>query len=313
MQRLLLGDKDISTSLKFDNEFSVVAFPIYADSIELEYLVIAGGGAGGVRGNITTRAGGGGGAGQVQTGSLTFATGSGTMPVFVGPKGLGDDYDPPSGGRGSAGYDSYLGLYAARLVEAIRGEGGHPIGDVVRFDETGGPSGAGFDGGFNDVYDNAAGGGAGNTSVGVSGNDGPGADPTTAIGGNGGTGTNLSDWYLNSSLDTVGIVAGGGGGSAWNSVNRTAGLGTNGGGNAALNTDTAGNATTFGSGGGGAYEGTSGAGADGLVILRYKNRFKINNSGNEVFQAGEYWYHTYTTASLSEYSFERPETILVSI
>lgn len=313
MQRLLLGNKDISTSLKFDNEFSVVAFPIYEDSIELEYLVIAGGGAGGVRGNITTRAGGGGGAGQVQTGSLTFATGSEDMPVKVGPKGNGDDYNPPQGGRGLPGYDSYIGLDSAPFVQAEKGQGGHPIGDTVRFDETGGPSGAGFDGGFNDVYDHAAGGGAGNTSIGVSGNDGPGADPTTAIGGNGGTGTNLSDWYLNSSLDTVGFVAGGGGGSAWNATNRTAGLGTNGGGDGAIDTGTAGNATTFGSGGGGAYEGTSGDGAGGLVILRYKNRFKINNSGNEVFQAGEYWYHTYTTASLSEYSFERPEKILVSI
>ena len=302
MQRLLLGNKDISTSLKFDNEFSVVAFPIYEDSIELEYLVVGGGGSGAVRGNIVTEAGGGGGAGQVQTGSISFATGSDPMVLSVGLGGNGQTYDG-TGGDGLDGYNSRLGIQENPTVLASGGEGGFPIGDAIRPEETGGRSGGGLNGGFNGFYDNDAGGGAGARTIGGSGLQGEG--DTTANGGAGGNGVNVSDWYWNSSLDVVGVIAGGGGGSAGDSASPVAGLGSDGGGNGAIGSNNGNDATTFGSGGGGCEEGDDsiypkgGDGHDGLVVLRYQNKFKINDSGDDVFQVGDYWYHSfYASASL---------------
>lgn len=333
MQRLILGNKDISTSLKFDNEFSVVAFPIYEDSIEVEYLVVGGGGSGGTSANeslgVPDTAGGGGGAGSVATGSFTLTTGSADLKVGVGLKGLKRVYNPngsTQNGRGNIGYPSYVtevDFFNGQL--AVAGGGGRGLNTEVTVNATGGPSGlnqvgqeltgsfANFiEGGFNDFFDDAAGGGAGSSQVGQDGtNDG--GTPRTNTGGNGGQGVTVSDWYWNSSLDVVGAIAGGGGASAHDGGTNIAGVGSFGGGDGAINSDDASDATTFGSGGGGSYEANSGAGKDGLVVLRYKNRFKINDSGDEVFQSGDYWYHTYTTGSLTTFTFERPEKILVSI
>lgn len=312
MQKLILGNKDISTSLRMDGKYIDVAWPVYTESIDIEYLVIAGGGGGGSAHDASLFAGGGGGAGQIQTGSFTFATGSDNIFVMTGRGGEGANYpgnNPTSGGRGLPGYDSYI----SGVVSSLKGEGGHPIGDAVRFDETGGPSGAGFAGGSNDIFDQAAGGGAGNTGVGFDGDDGPTDNPAVAIGGNGGTGTTINDWYWNSSLDVVGAVAGGGGGSAYSAITESFGLGTDGGGNGALGTNNASDATNFGGGGGGAFEATAGSGSYGLVVLRYENRFAINDSGTDVFQLGDYWYHSFSSASLSQQTFERPDKILIDV
>lgn len=312
MQKLILGNKDISTSLRMDGKYIDVAWPVYTESIDIEYLVIAGGGGGGSAHDASLFAGGGGGAGQIQTGSFTFATGSDNIFVMTGRGGEGANYpgnNPTSGGRGLPGYDSYI----SGVVSSLKGEGGHPIGDAVRFDETGGPSGAGFAGGSNDIFDQAAGGGAGNTGVGFDGDDGPTDNPAVAIGGNGGTGTTINDWYWNSSLDVVGAVAGGGGGSAYSAITESFGLGTDGGGNGALETNNASDATNFGGGGGGAFEATAGSGSYGLVVLRYENRFAINDSGTDVFQLGDYWYHSFSSASLSQQTFERPDKILIDV
>ena len=326
MQRLILGNKDISTSLKMDGKYIDVAWPIYTSSIEIEYLVVGGGAGGGVGTQSPPYVGGGGAAGAINTGSFVLQTVDTapdpfTVKVVAGLGGQGAGSGPGKSGQ-DGGY-SFVGFNLFQALGAAgSGEGGKTSEQTVT--PSGGASGLGNagpltgsfesfrEGGFNDFYNNAAGGGAGSSQIGQDGTENGGND---AVGGNGGQGVNVNDWYWNSFLDVVGIIAGGGGASAQTGVSQAAGVGTAGGGDGAIGSNDGSDATKFGSGGGGAYLGNGGNGADGLVVLRYQNRFPINNSGDEVFQVGDYWYHTITTGSLSNDGtvFERPEKILIDV
>lgn len=323
MRKLLLGDKDITTSLKMDGKYIDVAWPVYTSSIDIEYLVVAAGGGGG-EGTSTgiRKVGGGGAAGAVNTGSFTLSQasyGDTSVPIKVGGGGYGGGGD---GGQTYVGFSLQTALAAAGVgsggfltelpgSRASGGDSGIYSSDAISTTPLTGSFASFRPGGVNDFFDNAAGGGAGSSQR---GGDGP-YDPSgaTATGGEGGDGLNITDWYLNSSLDVVGVIAGGGGGSAFDAATNTAGVGSDGGGNGAINSDDAGDATSFGSGGGGSYTGNGGDGHGGLIILRYQNQFPINDDGDEVFQVGDYWYHTFTTGSIITYSFDIPENILVSI
>ena len=327
MQKLYIGNKDISTSLKLDDKYIDVAWPVYTSSIEIEYLVVGAGG-GGSSGNSIYE-GAGGGAGAVNTGSFILQTVDTapdpfTVNVYTPLGGNGKNYPAV---RGSMGYLAYVGFNLWQALGAAgAGAGGYTTDKTAV--PSGGDSGVylqnnlnttpltgSFEsfrvGGYNGFFNNDAGGGAGASQIGGDGLQRE-SDPN-AIGGAGGAGVIINDWYWNSSLDVVGSIAGGGGGSAGDTPSPVAGIGKDGGGNGAIGSDDAGNGTTFGSGGGGSDRGRSGDGADGLVVLRYQNRFAINDSGDDVFQVGDYWYHSFYSASLSPQVFERPEKILVSI
>jgi len=222
-------------------------------AMDVEYLVIGGGAAGG-RG-----LGGGGGAG----GYLT-ATGFGvTAQDYAIVVGAGSTYVRTDSGVAQAnGANSTFST-----ITALGGGGG------------GENSGAGADGGSGGGNGQAgpvssgsqgnAGGNAVNAgpkygSGGGGGAGAAGADGTTSTGGAGGAG--LASRITGTSVTRAG---GGGGGSLDASV---VGAGGAGGGGAGGNGGTAGTANTGGGGGGGASdtgESTGGAGGSGIVIIKY--------------------------------------------
>lgn len=334
MQRLLLGDTNVSNMFILDGKYVDVAWPVFTSSIDIEYLVVGAGGAGGRGASGGQTFAGGGGAGAVNTGSFEFFSAEDapdpfTVYVVPGIPGLSPTLAGKTGGLGGW---SYVGFNLWQALGAA-GSGGGGRTKTYTGGPTGGNSGVyqqdnvsttpltgSFEsyrlGGYNSTYDYAAGGGAGASVIGGSGNEyTPAGGGTAGIGGAGGAGVFINDWYLNSFLDVVGTIAGGGGGSAYTGLADIAGIGADGGGAGAVGSDNAGNATSFGSGGGGSYLGDSGDGAGGLVILRYQNQFALNNVGDEVFQIGDTWYHVFTTPKPSNagFIFTRPAKILVSV
>ena len=220
-----------------------------------EYLVIAGGGAGGSYGNP-----GGGGAGGYLTGTLSSLS-SASYSITVGAGGASVNY---------GGYNSGLSPGTNSIFSSVtaNGGGGGSSGNVAG--QNGGSGGGG-----NGGYKTAGGTGSqgSNGGAGASGSYGGGGgggsstagqQPTAPNGGNGGSGTASS---ISGSAVTR---AGGGGGSREGSG--TFGTGGSGGGGAAASTGVAGTVNTGSGGGGGGSGGggASGAGASGVVIIRYK-------------------------------------------
>jgi hypothetical protein len=238
---------------------------------QVEYLVVAGGGAGGVAhgGNGV----GGGGAGGVLTGDISLGPGSYT--ITRGGGGAGSSSIPTTGADGT---DSSI----ANLIVVKGGGGG---GAATGGDGRDGGSGGGaatysyIDGNTqaNDGGTGVAGpprqGNNGRSTNGVAGHGGGGgggagsaapAIPTSGVGGAGGSG------LANSISGTSTLYAGGGGGTGWSGT--TAGGGGSGGGGSGGTTGNNGvNGTDgLGGGGGGAKNGyRSGDGGDGIVIIRY--------------------------------------------
>ena len=238
---------------------------------DVDYLVVAGGGAGGVShgGNGV----GGGGAGGFLTGNISLGPGSYT--ITRGGGGAGSSSSPTTGADGT---DSSI----ANLIVVEGGGGG---GAATGGDGRDGGSGGGAatysytDGGTqaNDGGTGVAGpprqGNNGRSTNGVSGHGGGGgggagsaapAIPTNGVGGAGGSG-------LASSISgTSTLYAGGGGGTGWDVI--TAGSGGSGGGGSGGTRGSNGVYGTdgLGGGGGGAKNGSrSGDGGDGIVIIRY--------------------------------------------
>ena len=257
----------------------------------VDFLVIAGGGAGSSGRNApSARSGGGGGAGGYRNSYSTETSGGGgssetelsllvgtTYTITVGAGGAGDIYEATAGSSGSNSSISGTGITTITSTGGGRGGIGEPSsGGAGASGGSGGGAGSGgssfgtggsgtanqgYAGGNSDnVQSNNSGGGGGSGGVG-----GTGGAPSA---GNGGNGTA-------SSITGSSVTRAGGGGGGGNNK----GTGTNGGGNGAgLNPSqtlaTAATANT-GSGGGGAYENssipsgaTSGAGGSGVVILR---------------------------------------------
>ena len=271
----------------------------YAVPYSVDYLIVAGGGAGGGSPS-TNMTGAGGGAGGYITGS-TQAIGSNSIVIGAGGTIVTNE-------RGNSGSNSSLfgltaiggggaggGVGANGTAPGLSGgSGGGSAGWYSGVVSGGsGTSGQGNAGGAGGVVNGAgAGGGAG--AVGQGGN-------ASGVGGNGGVGLN---WQ---SLGTY--YAGGGGGGAFNGASAAAGGtgGTGGGGAGQGSTGTsliagaAGTANTGGGGGGaGAYnpgcpsnrDGYNGG--SGVVIIRYLGSQK--GSGGTVTSAGGYTYHTFTSS-----------------
>jgi hypothetical protein len=268
------GADSLNTALTISG--LTIAVPITVD-----YLVVAGGGAGG--GHVTPNAyGAGGGAGGYLTGTENTAVIGTNYLITVGAGATSGTNGSNSqafsttatGGGGGGWYTS------GQPASSIGKDGGSGGGGSSGWAGSGMPpfpggskvSGQGNDGGEcnnSGGYQSAGGGGAGAAGTNVSGAGG--------AGGNGGVG--LSSTITGSSV----FYAGGGGGEGWNGV---AGAGGNGGGGAGASYNptvgpaVSGTANTGGGGGGAAgVAGAGGAGGSGIVILRYPSSYAITVPG----------------------------------
>ena len=279
----------------------------------INFLVVAGGGSGGMQGN---RAGGGGGAGGLKT---SYTAGGGPSGVQLSPitAALGTQYTVTIGGGGAstpAGSPQHGFQGTSSVFSTITTTGGGGGGAITDYGVTSpasrknGGSGGGANGYENTpgtgLSDEGFGGGTGSTQLsGYAQGTGGGGGGATAVGYNG-AGANGSHMYgggggpgrVSTITGTSVTYAGGGGGAATNFAGpKTAGIGGPGGGGAGGVSD-AGTAYYYGSpgsantggGGGGAsqypengsgWPGRSGTGGSGVVILRYPSSFTIGLSG----------------------------------
>ena len=226
----------------------------------VEYLVVAGGGAGG-------RYGAGGGAGGLLQGISNVTAGT-SLTVTVGAGGAINLSSQSPGGNGvnsvfgsitaiggGGGGSSQNGSNGSGGISGGSGGGGAWGANSVLGSGTYGQGNAGGTGDSGTSYGDCAGGGGAGT-VGLNAVAGSAA-------GNGGAG------IASVISGTVTAYAGGGGGASGTS-SHTQGIGGVGGGGAGSNssTGTAGTANT-GGGGGGAVNQNSGAGGSGIVIISY--------------------------------------------
>ncbi len=251
------GGRKIHTFLTSGLDFQVFSVPV---GIEIDYLIVGGGGGG----KVGPDAGGGAGAGRVFPGTMTMAVGS--YAVIVGAGGLANESDIGPGGTG--------GNSSFNAVVAPGGGGGG------RSSQAGGNGGSG--GGAGNGA-NLAGGGLAVGSVGLGNNGGNNPDFSSGAGGGGamavgqvsgfsgeGRGGNGGIGYL-SSISGTPTYYGGGGGGGGEVAGGTGGLG--GGGNGGTNTGLPQNGTAnTGGGGGSQYSGdfiSGGNGGSGIVIISY--------------------------------------------
>jgi hypothetical protein len=235
-------------------------------NIDIEYLIVAGGGCGGIGG--TGEGQGGGGAGGYRTnfgGAALTLTDGNTYTVTVGTGGTDDK---TAGNAAESGGDSSLaGTGIATITSAGGGGGGSRVNGAAG--GSGGGAGHNQSGGAgNTPSTSPAQGYAGGTGQseeggGGGGSSAVGANATTSYGGAGGAGT------ANSISGASVTYAGGGGGAGQSGSSSGGGTGgSGGGGNGGLGSAGA-NATGYGSGGGGASDSnTGGTGSDGIVIIR---------------------------------------------
>lgn len=262
----------------FGNQFVVAG-------ISVEYLVVAGGGAGGYD------RGSGGGAGGYRSSISGESSGGGAsaeLPLIVS-RSTNYSVTIGAGGATVTGYSVFNngvnssfatitsiggGAGTNQGTNAFSGGSGGGCESVQNATKPGGAGtvGQGYAGGGDlvNVY-HGTGGGGGAGAIGGA----PGANNGT--GGNGGIGVASS--VTGSSVYRAG---GGGGGAAMDfNAPRAGGSGGTGGGGAGGNTNgqsgTAGTVNTGGGGGGGANisQGNGGAGGSGVVILRYDSAYTI--------------------------------------
>ena len=244
---------------------------------EIDYLVVAGGGAGG------HDHGGAGGAGGMLTGQLTLTSqsyvitvGDGGAPVYVAAGGNGSNstalgLTAIGGGGGGKGYGaSGTGQAGTNGSTGGSGGGGGPfhVGGA-------GESEQGNTGGNGMSYSIAGHGGGGGGGGGTGGNaSGLVSAANQGISGAGGIGT------ASSITGTSVIYAGGGAGGRWQGSRTNPGTNGNvgtvngggglGGAGSPYQTGNAGEDNTGGGGGGGGESGSyGGTGGSGIVIIRY--------------------------------------------
>lgn len=296
---------------------SPVAVAECLPTVSLHYMVIGGGGSGGVRG-------GGGGAGGYREGTGYSVTVGQSIAVSVGGGGAsvappawydqGNDGSPSTfgsitaaGGGGGGGLDSAGQLYTGgpNLLGRPGGSGGG--GGVGWYAGGQGGSGntpstspaQGYNGGagvdfMNATWEAPGGGGGGANTGQAGGTNGPG------VGGDGGPGAVTA---INNGTPWAGATyAGGGGGGA--NPGYTAGTGgTGGGGNGAASGAAGdGSATTGGGGGGCSYNSgdSSGNGGSGFVAIRCPSSHAISvGPGLTYFSvsAGSDTIHCFTAGS----------------
>jgi hypothetical protein len=283
------------------------------ETFTVDYLVVAGGGAGGsIAGSALSSAAGGagglrstvtatGGGGSLES-ALTITAGT-NYTVTVGAGGATTAWQNPGGSGGNSVFSTITstgggggGRYDNGAGQTGGSGGGGAHGNV------GGTGGArtaspvqGNNGG-NGSVDNGLGSGGGGGGAGAVG--GNGTTGSRAAAGNGGNGAAVS--ITGSSVTYAG---GGGGGRCGTGVS----TGGTGGGGAGADADTpgvAGTVNTGGGGGGGSYDVVSraqAAGGSGVVILRYPDTTTITIgaglTGTESSASGGYKRATLTAGS----------------
>jgi hypothetical protein len=246
------------------------SFVTPASTGSVNVFVVAGGASGG------HFHGGGGGAGGYKLSTSLSLSASTTYTATIGAGGAVVE----STGNGNAGADSSFAGSGITTITALKGGGGagavyntNGVGGDGTYGSGGGGVASGSSGGAGTTGQGYAGGaGAGTAGVGeVSGGGGGGAsavgsNSTSTVGGTGGAGI-ANDYKTGSDL----YYAGGGGGRG-SSAGGAGGSSVGGAGTIGESSSVVGEAgaTNTGSGGGGSNQGqTSGAGADGTVIIRY--------------------------------------------
>ena len=231
----------------------------------VEYLVIAGGAAGGGRNG--TGKGGGGGAGGYRT-ATGFSVSAQQYTVVVGAGGSG-----VTAGFGTDGSNSEFSTITSNGGGGggyYNGFDGRPGGSGGGGGDTDGLGGAGTSGqGFSGGAVSSGGGGSaggGGGGAGAAGAD----NPSAATGGAGGAG--LASDILVTGQNVLRAGGGGGAGSLATTGGAVGGTGGGGRGQTRFDNDAGTGTVNSGSGGGGTGEssGTSGSGGSGIVILRYK-------------------------------------------
>jgi hypothetical protein len=245
-----------------------------AGAYAVDYLIVAGGGAGGANLGTGTYASGGGGAGGALYGTFTAPITT-AYTLVIGAGGATAGY---------AGSDS-TGL---TLTAVGGGSGGPNNGASTR---NGGSGGGAAD-------PTASGGQTAGTGTVGQGKDGGAAPGGTGTAGGGGGASAAGSGYQGGagvnwqSLGT--FYAGGGSGGGSGTVTGGAGGGGTG---APFASSTAGTVNT--GGGGGGSQGTNGSqagklGGSGIIIIRYFGSQK--GTGGTVTSAGGYTYHTFTSS-----------------
>jgi hypothetical protein len=269
MQTVYVGNTLINDvmlgSQRMDDVFKGIISPL-----SIDWMMAAGGASGGTGNGIIS--GGGGGAGRFVSSSITIASGTSISVSTIGNGGTAQTSGTSNGNDGAQSQITILGTtYTAPGggYGGAHGSGGGAFGD-------GGAGGSGGGGGAtgNSGTTTTAGGAAevGSPIAGF-GNDGQskGAASGNTPGGNGGGagGVPTGIVWVNG---TTYCVGGGGSGS------------------------------TYGGGGGGStYSGAapSGAGQQGVVIIRYSGATKA--TGGTITQSGGYTYHTFTASGTFTY------------
>jgi len=240
-------------------------FAVTNNSINVEAIVIAGGGGGGV-GAAGSGVGGGGGAGGLRFASMTLPAGS--YPVTVGT----------GGGLNTNGTDSSF-----NSITSIGGGGGRSY--WFNYESSNGNVGG--SGGGGGIYTGV--GGAGTTGQGFAGGNcnGGGGGGAGQIGSNGAGGDNLggkggdgistySSWSIptgiGQNISGTYWLAGGGGGGEGGSGGKGGGstAGQYNGGNFIFPIAAIANTGSGGAGATGSYSVQGTAGANGVVIIRYR-------------------------------------------
>jgi len=265
---------------------------IPANAFSLDYLVVAGGGAGGTGQSATNGGTGGGGAGGLRTGNLSVSPGTNyTVTVGAGGSntngsdsvfssitsqggGLGGNYDVNTGTVGSSGGSGGGGGATVFGAATIAGGSGNSSPQQ------------GYGGGFATASFSCPNGGGGG-GAGAAGSD----TTFNGPGGNGGSGQYITITGANVAY------AGGGGGAPWGcgAANGTGGVG--GGGNGRANTGGISGSVNTGGGGGGCDNSGGGSGGSGLVILKVPNPFTANIANTLTFNT------TNTVSGFTIYAF----------
>lgn len=248
--------------------------------LEVEYFIVAGGGGGGYA--YDSGPGGGGGAGGVLSGGLIIPANTGRA-VTVGAGG--------TGGTTAAGQNG--GNSSLADIVAIGGGGG----GASRGDGLNGGSGGGA--GARPLGDNRLG-GTGTSGQGFNGGDNLGNLPgTIALGGSGGGGATAAG-----GASTTQVGAAGGAGILFN-ISGTGITYARGGAGGSSNTQSNGAAATVvGGGGDGASHNTNGgpataggAGAAGIVIVRYIGSDAATGGTESTITAGGLTYRVHSFSS----------------
>jgi len=273
-------------------------------SFDIDYLLVAGGGAGGQGGS----GGGGGGAGGLLTATRSVSPGD-TLNITVGSGGAA--WSNAYSTTGNAGGNSTI-VHGATTLTAYGGGFGSSAGPSP-YNSPGGNGGSGGGGAQRSTSAGGVGVYPGSTYIdeprqGYDGGvGGTGTDHGGGGGGAGGVGANSSG-SSNGGAGGIGVessitgtatyyAAGGGGAGNGNGALGGSSIGGTGAGSSpgTGNANGTAGAANTGSGGGGAnYGGTSGAGADGIVIIRTLETASATTGSPTVTTDGSYNIYSFT-------------------